>query len=360
MARRTLTLQWHLTDRCGRRCRHCYVQDGEGRASLSAEMDLETCREVVGMHVRLCRRLTAETGLGFEPRFVLSGGDPLLHPHLHEVLGEIARRGLETTLLGNAEGLDAAAAAALRAAGVTSFQASLDGLEATHDAIRGAGSFGATLEGFDRLAAAGVRTAVMATVHRENLEDLPALAELVARRGIGTFAFARAVALGRGRELDLDIAPLEYRAFLVGMRETERRLEGEGRATRFPRKEHLFTLLLHELGELRLVPGSRPGKTTGGCHMGGSFLVLLPDGTAMACRRFPSPIGRVPDQSLAELFLASPEMAAYRRVRDYEKCGRCELLLACRGCPAVAWGRSGSHRAPDPQCWKVVDGPPPA
>ena len=45
---------------------------------------------------------------------------------------------------------------------------------------------------------------------------------------------------------------------------------------------------------------------------------------------------------------------AYRQYGRFAKCARCELLAFCRGCPAVASGKSGDFYAPDPQCWKAV------
>lgn len=43
-----------------------------------------------------------------------------------------------------------------------------------------------------------------------------------------------------------------------------------------------------------------------------------------------------------------------RAVEKMEKCGNCELLYYCRGCPAVAYGASGNYYGADPQCWKEV------
>lgn len=36
-------------------------------------------------------------------------------------------------------------------------------------------------------------------------------------------------------------------------------------------------------------------------------------------------------------------------------CGKCELKVWCRGCPAVAKGTNGSFYAADPQYWKEIE-----
>lgn len=351
--RKTLSLQWHLTDRCGHRCSHCYLFD-EATWSDGAprEMPLADCLVVIEQFADLCRTLGTLTGIDFEPRFILSGGDPLLHADLWAVLEAIHRRGHRSMILGNADLLDAEVAARLRDLGVGSYQLSLDGLEATHDRIRGPGSFARALEGLEVLRRAGLAPQVMATVFRENMGDLAGLIELAAERRVASFAFARATAYGNARQLDLDISPAEYRALLLEVREVQQRLIRGGTTTRFPDKDHLWSLLRWELGEYRIYPHLNPGRTVDGCHMGQTFLVLLADGTALACRRFHSPVGRFPERSLSEIFLRSPQLAEYRRVRDLERCRSCELLYYCRGCPAVAHGRSDDWRAPDPQCWR--------
>ena len=47
-------------------------------------------------------------------------------------------------------------------------------------------------------------------------------------------------------------------------------------------------------------------------------------------------------------------MEAYRNYTKFEKCAKCELLAFCRGCPAVASGKTGNFYGADPQCWKEV------
>ncbi len=86
--------------------------------------------------------------------------------------------------------------------------------------------------------------------------------------------------------------------------------------------------------------------------MGIHSLCLLADGTAFACRRFYSPVGKAPEQSIEEIFL-SDEMNKYRNI-DYEKCSLCDLMQYCRGCPPVAYGKTGNGGSSDPQCWKKI------
>ena len=80
---------------------------------------------------------------------------------------------------------------------------------------------------------------------------------------------------------------------------------------------------------------------------------ILPTGAVFACRRVQnSRVGNALHDRLVDLWLGPVE--AYRQYGRFAKCARCELLAFCRGCPAVASGKSGDFYAPDPQCWKEV------
>jgi radical SAM protein with 4Fe4S-binding SPASM domain len=57
-------------------------------------------------------------------------------------------------------------------------------------------------------------------------------------------------------------------------------------------------------------------------------------------------------ERLADIWVC--QMEQYRQYDRFKKCARCELKAWCRGCPAVASGRSGDFYDADPQCWKEV------
>lgn len=88
----------------------------------------------------------------------------------------------------------------------------------------------------------------------------------------------------------------------------------------------------------------------GGCNC---HLTILPTGDVYACRRVQnSRVGNVFEDRLADVWVC--QMEQYRDYARFAKCSKCELLAFCRGCPAVASGKSGDFYAADPQCWKEV------
>lgn len=336
------SFQWHITEECDQRCRHCYIYALGSRARFK-QMTWGLMMQVLDNIESFGRRA------GRKPYLYITGGDPILHPlfwRLAELLGE---RGVPFTILGNPFHLSDDVCRRLRSCGCRQYQLSLDGLEATHDKIRQPGSYRATLDAIPLLRRAGMAAAVMTTVSRWNYREVPALVDVVVENRADVFAFARYCPDAQSR--DSCCSPAEYREM---MEACWGKFQGHKAAeTYFSLKDHLWTLFKYEHGLFD--PSDYPDDEVvyDGCNCGNGHFTILSDGACYACRRMESKVGNALADDLLDLF-TGPEMDKWRQYEAFEKCARCELLRFCRGCPAVAAGYHGSMYAPDPQCWKEI------
>lgn len=283
------------------------------------------------------------------PYFYITGGDPLLHRRVWDILDLLHRRDIPFTILGNPFHVTDGICRRLREAGCRKYQLSIDGMRDTHDLIRKPGSFDSTLEAIDVLRRNGIRVAVMTTVSGTNIDEIPDIVDLVVEKGVDVFAFGRYCPTSG--EKSAGISPEEYRQFLDRIwKKFEEHKDG---STVFNLKDHLWTLYLYEKGLFKIPVDSDMDTIYDGCHCGDCHFTIQPDGSVMACRRFESRVGNLFNRPLYELW-TGPEMESYRRFERFEKCAKCELLRFCRGCPAVAYGYHRSFYAPDPQCWKKI------
>jgi len=314
---------------------------------LEHEVSYRECLKVLDDYVETTKKLGAAASINF------TGGDPLLKPEIFDLIRESTKRGVSVGILGNSNMLTPKVAKKLKNCGLVRYQLSLDGLETTHDRLRGRkGLFKDTLRAIRILQEEGIRTLVMFTLSKENSKDLIKVIRLVARLGVSLFDFARLVPVGAGKNLkDQMIDPYEYREVLLQVLKEYQRLKERGCQTYFGRKDHLWNLLYKELGLFKYPLNEDKKLIYGGCSIGNNLLAILADGTVYACRRLPITIGKVPEQSIRDIFFNSPKLNEMRKIEKMEKCGKCELLRFCRGCPTVAFGISGSYFAPDPQCW---------
>jgi len=164
--------------RCNCRCAMCDIWKVKGGASLSRE-------EVEALVPPLLRLGTR--------RAVLSGGEPLMHPRLFEVVAPLHEAGIGLTLLSS--GLLLERFAREIAASFDDVVASLDGPREVHDEIRGVpGAFDRLAKGVAALhrEAPGLPVSGRCTVQRANLGRLREVVASARSLGLSRVSFLAA------------------------------------------------------------------------------------------------------------------------------------------------------------------------
>jgi selenobiotic family peptide radical SAM maturase len=265
-----------------------------------------------------------------------TGGNPLMYPHFNELYKEAADRGCIIGILGNPvprERIEELAAVQKPAF----FQVSLEGLWQHNDFMRGDGHFDQVMEFLPLLAELDIYSMVMLTLTRDNMDQVIDLA-LHLKGRVDQFTFNRLAMVGEGADL-VSVNPSAYAEFL------EDYLEASRAHSHMILKDNLFNLLLHGKG-LPLIGGC----TDSGCGAAFNFVALLPDGEVHACRKFPSPIGNIRQQSFSEIYRGN---AAKQYRAGSSACRDCEIRPVCGSCLAVAHGLGKDIFTDlDPYCFK--------
>ncbi len=347
LAKPAFAFQWHITDECDQRCKHCYLFSEDARMTCKS-MGFDDMMRVLDSCFAMC------DSMGRAPYFYITGGDPILHPDFWKLAEQLHARGAMWCVMGNPFHLTDAICARMKALGCRKYQLSLDGACAkTHDMFRKPGSFDDTLRAARCIKNSGMWLALMSTVSSINADEIPAMIECAANIGADVYAFGRYCPTKGQRLEEFHMEPLEYRALLVKCQQTIDRLQAAGCTTTFQKKDHLWTLLDWEEGRFTIPENAQPGKIYDGCHCGIAHMTILPNGDVYACRRMDSKVGNALEQPMRDIFLGAG-MESKREFAKFEKCARCKLHGFCRGCPAVAYGYTGDMYAPDPQCWMEV------
>lgn len=335
-------VQWHLTERCNLRCRHCY-QEGK----FSEELSSAEIGEVVEEIAEMIQAWSETYDISFTPSFNVTGGEPFLRRDLFEILETMGRKGFDLYLLSNGILIDREKAERLSQLGVKGVQVSMEGPEKIHESIRGKGSFSASLGGIDHLLTAGLKVTLNTTLSKINAPYLEEMAALANSLKVDRLGFSRLVPSGQGAGLlphmldKEEVKGLYLKIFSIQFPGLEI-VTGDPVASQM---DHFADMV--DLGAVPL----------GGCAAGFSGLTILPDGTITPCRRLPIPIGNVKEDSLRELWVSSPVLENLRDRSQYRgKCGSCNRWANCRGCRAVAYACSQSrgekdYLAEDPQCF---------
>lgn len=338
------SFQWHITDECDQRCKHCYIFSEDNCKKLDS-MNWNEMQETFYNCLDFCRMYQRL------PYFYLTGGDPILHPDFWKLLGLFKEHEIPFTILGNPFHLTDQVCQELKSYGCEKYQLSLDGMRETHDWFRKPGSFDITLEKIGCIKRAGIRAVIMTTVSGTNIDEIPDIIDTVVAHKADVFAFARYCPTSE--EKDVGIEPLRYRKLLEDCDRKFKEYEAAGCETYFNKKDHLWTLYEYETGAFQIPKTAKEGMIYGGCNCGNCHLTILPTGDLYACRRIQnSKVGNVFTDRIADVWIG--RMEEYREYQKFEKCAKCELLAWCRGCPAVASGHDGDFYAADPQCWKEI------
>jgi len=344
-------IQFHLTARCDSHCKHCYQFDeATYRSEVENELSFSQVISILDDYERTLVQWDADGFLTF------SGGDPLLRDDFFQILQHSCqlKRVKEIRILGNPYHITTNMAVKLFQHRVQFYQISIDGMERTHDSLRMPGSFRESVRALKVLKNAGIDTAVMFTLSEENKEELVDVIKYVSEVGVSSFTFARICSVGNAvNQMHHRLSPDEFRQIYLSALKTYDTIMKKNDRIAFPKKDHLWVPLFWELGYL--TEKDVREKMLFRCGMGVRHLAILSDGTAMACRRFPSAVGKLPDESIRDVFVHSEFLNKVRDSRNFEKCGRCRFAQICLGCPAVAHGMSGNEFAPDPQCWWNVE-----
>jgi len=303
------TLQWHITQACDLHCLHCY--DRSQRSPLKLEQGLAILEDLRSF----CRSRNVKGQVSF------SGGNPFLYPHFIELYRAATEWGFSAAILGNPTNR-AKIEELLPIQRPVFFQVSLEGLRENNDGIRGEGHFERVMKFLDVLRELKIYSMVMLTLTRDNLDQVLPLAEVLRDR-TDLFTFNRLSQVGEGAKLALP-SPQDYAAFLEAYVKA-----GETNPV-IGVKDNLLGIVYEKKG---MEPFG--GCCGFGCGAAFNFLAVLPDGEVHACRKFPSLLGNVHGQSLAEIY-DSPLARRYRTGSN--GCSSCSIRPVCGGCPAVVHG----------------------
>lgn len=366
LERRPLLLFWEATRACGLACRHCRAEAQP--EPLPGELTGDEARSLVASLASFGRPA---------PILVVTGGEALERPDLSELVGEARALGVHVALSPSVTPLlTPERLAPLWALGVRRVSVSLDGATPeTHEGIRGVPDhFAATVTAIRMLRSLGFTVQVNTLVARETVEELPGVAEIVARSGATAWELFFLVHVGRGTALagltpedNEDVCHFLYDASAYGfaVRTVEAPFFRRVTATRDAGRPFAAGLLYGRLStDLRArlgAPATRPRAHTRSTRDGGGILFVSHAGDVFPSGFLPLVLGNVRWNDLATLYREHPLLQEIRSGRFEGRCGDCEFVDLCGGSRARAYATSGDPLGEDPACPYVpVSRRPPA
>ncbi|MGD8686842.1 MAG: SynChlorMet cassette radical SAM/SPASM protein ScmF [Syntrophobacterales bacterium] len=186
-------LYFYLTEGCNLRCRHCWIAPKyQSEDNSYPALDLDLFKSIIEQAKPL-----GLTGVK------LTGGEPLLHPEIKEILEYIRTEELSLVVETNGVLCTVELAKKMAACKEPFVSVSLDGAGAgTHEWVRGVGGcFKEAIDGINNLVQVGFRPQIIMSVMRHNKDQMEPMVRLAERLGAGSVKYNIVQPTARGKNL---------------------------------------------------------------------------------------------------------------------------------------------------------------
>ncbi len=350
MPYRAYSVSWNLTQRCNLLCAHCYMSAFPG-ADAGQELTTAECRRVIDEIARVNPHVF----------LILTGGEPLLRKDIFELADYASEKRFTVVLGTNGVLLREKQAKLMRQHGIMGASLSLDSTDKKkHDEFRHLpGAWEGAVRATQALRGEGLDFSLHMTVTDWNVDEIPAMIDLVNRLGAKVLNLFFLVRTGRGQNLT-DITPDQYERILTYLA----RAQGVGNGSE---PEDPWSTPVGKAGPLLIRAKCAPhfrriiweldprspllkNYAHGSCPAGKYYCRITPEGDVTPCPYMPVAAGNLRQTSFADLWEHAKIFNDLREPTLGGRCGVCEFSKLCGGCRCRAYATYGDYLAEDPAC----------
>lgn len=315
-----------ITERCNLHCPHCIRK-------VKARGDCDFS------HDNLCLLLNRVGELFKQRTYVITGGEPTLHPDFCAIVNRTIESEGSVAITTNGTNADSFVPLRTSAKNIN-VQVSLDGNHETHDSIRGAGTFDLAVRTIKQLLASEFRVTVASVVSKINAASFSSLSEVLSQLHVPSWSLSMEQAFtadAKSRALTTN----EWNSFVDEMIKT---------ATIPIKIRKQFDFGLYEKMEAKLGKEHITKCAIPNCGVGRTKVYIYPDGTVLPCTC-------LPELAIGNIFIDNP---AFLRKRFKginceplinSVCHTCRWKYFCKGgCPGHSLRRTGVIGFGDERC----------
>jgi radical SAM protein with 4Fe4S-binding SPASM domain len=323
-AGRLLSMEIEFNQVCNLRCIYCYALDTpHDRNELSVDEFKDVIRQAHEMGAR---------------KIIILGGEPLLYPHLLEMIAYIRDLGMEIELFTNGTKVTREMAQILYDHDVRVVLKMNTFDESLQDTLAGRkGSYRLMQEALANLKLVGYPSethplGVSSIICQQNIDELPTMWEWLRDQNILPYFEMMTPQGGAKRHNMLEIDTRQVEQFFHRIAEIDRTKYG-----------HVWE--------------PKPPLVGGECLRHQFSCAVNSEGYVQSCVGITIPIGNVRKQPLKEILRDSEVVQDLKSYKNMIKgpCGECEKMDECYGCRGTAYQMTGDYLASDPMCWKNLD-----
>jgi radical SAM protein with 4Fe4S-binding SPASM domain len=328
--------QWHITDVCNLRCKHCY----QNSFSIKTELDWYGLKTVCNNIIDALRTWNKKALI------TLTGGEPFMKRELNQLLNYLnsTEEVKELNIISNITLLNYKIINELKKyKKLKKIKFSLEGVtRESNDTVRGEGSFRKIIENLRLLQNnSKFEIILMFTLLKSNLDEIPKVFSFCKEYNLDGFILERFIPLGQGKLIRNEVLSKEdwksLVELLIDFCQVPQHIDEIKNFKAFWIKFHPKTRKLM----LLVAP----------CTVGVDGVCIMPNGDVLPCRRFNYVIGNLLEDDLTNIWEHSDVLFAIRK--KYNLKGKCSVCSDqdCRGCRALAYALTNDYLEEDTQCW---------
>lgn len=314
---------WEITLKCNLACQHCGSRAGHTRSNeLSTAEALDLVKQM------------AEVGI---TEVTIIGGEAFLRPDWLEIAKAITDAGMICGMTTGGFGITLDTALKMKDAGIRVVSVSVDGLEATHDRLRGKqGSWQWAFKTMSNLKQAGISFGSNTQINRLSAPEFPQIYEKLRDAGIFAWQIQLTVPMGNAADnSDILLQPCELLDVYPMIARVAEKAKKEG--VQVQPGNNIGYYGPYE----RLLRGGDAWSFWQGCTAGLSALGIEADGAIKGCPSLPTTAytgGNIRDHSLRKIIEETEELrfnigAGTPKGTEHlwGFCKTCEFAELCRG-----------------------------
>ncbi|MCX8095004.1 MAG: radical SAM protein [Caldisericia bacterium] len=320
--------QWHITDFCNLRCKHCYQE----KFDKKSELPFEKIKYIVDK--------ISESLKDRKISVNITGGEPFLREDILDIISYINNKEnfKEINIITNGTILNDAIINFLES--IQKFKYLKVSIEShneiKNDFIRGKGNLDKVKENLKILKSKSCKKIlIMITLSSLNYKELISFLEFTKSLNVDGVILERFVPLGRGKELfNYFLKKEEWKEVM---------------------REIIYFLDIN-ISYIELIPYKafwidlQNNKIKGAlCNLGDEAIALMPDGTIYPCRRLTIPYGNILTDDFNEILKKLKNFRDEIKTKLKGKCKNCDIN--CIGCRALTYAVLGDLYEEDPQCF---------
>jgi nif11-class peptide radical SAM maturase 3 len=314
---------WEITLKCNLACQHCGSRAGHTRTNeLSTAEALDLVKQM------------ADVGI---TEVTIIGGEAFLRPDWLEIAQAITKAGMLCGMTTGGYGITLETARQMKAAGIQVVSVSVDGLEATHDNIRGKqGSWQWAFKTMSNLREAGIPFGCNTQINRLSAPEFPKIYEHLRDAGIFAWQIQLTVPMGNAADnSEILLQPYELLDVYPMIARVAEKAKQEG--VQLQAGNNIGYYGPYE----RLLRGGDAWSFWQGCSAGLSALGIEADGAIKGCPSLPTTAytgGNIRDYSLRTIIEETEELrfnigagTPQGTEHLWGFCKTCEFAELCRG-----------------------------